>query len=111
VHDCSDGGAAVAMAEMALAGGTGFTMTVVAELPNPAAMLFGEDQGRAIVATRDPERVRELASAAQLFSIPVGTTGGDAIVFDLIGRGGVQKVSLADLRAAHEAFIPALMEP
>jgi phosphoribosylformylglycinamidine synthase len=111
VHDCSDGGAAVAMAEMALAGSIGFTMTVVAELPNPAAMLFGEDQGRALVATRDPERIRALASAAELFSIPVGVTGGDAITFDLVGRGGEQRVTLTDLRAAHEGFFPALMEP
>ncbi len=78
------------MAEMALAGGTGFTMTVVPQIANPAAMLFGEDQGRAIVSTSQPDRVRELAAAAQLFSIPVGTTGGDAIAFDLIDRGGEQ---------------------
>jgi phosphoribosylformylglycinamidine synthase len=110
VHDCSDGGAAVAMAEMALAGGTGFTTTVVPELPNPAAMLFGEDQGRAVVATSQPERVRELAAASQLFTIPVGITGGDTIVFDLVERGGEQRVTLADLRAAHEGFFPALME-
>jgi phosphoribosylformylglycinamidine synthase len=109
VHDCADGGAAVAMAEMAMAGGTGFTMTVVPELPNPAAMLFGEDQGRVLVATDQPERVRELAAAAQLFSIPVGITGGDAIAFDLVDRGGEQRVSLADLRTAHEAFLPELM--
>jgi phosphoribosylformylglycinamidine synthase len=110
VHDCADGGAAVAMAEMALAGGVGFSMTVVPELPNPAAMLFGEDQGRAVVSTSQPDRVRELAAAAQLFSIPVGTTGGDAIIFDLVDRGGEQKVGLADLRAAHEAFLPTLMQ-
>jgi phosphoribosylformylglycinamidine synthase len=109
VHDCSDGGAAVAMAEMALAGGIGFTMTVVPQLPNPAAMLFGEDQGRAVVATRDPDRVVALASAAQLFSITVGVTGGDSIIFDLVDRGGAQKLSLADLSAAHEAFLPELM--
>jgi phosphoribosylformylglycinamidine synthase len=109
VHDCADGGAAVAIAEMALAGGTGFTMTVVPALPDPAAMLFGEDQGRAVVATSQPDRVRELAAAAQLFSIPVGVTGSDAIVFDLVDRGGEQRLSLADLRAAHEAFLPGLM--
>lgn len=109
VHDCADGGAAVAMAEMALAGGTGFTMTVVPEIANPAAMLFGEDQGRAIVSTSQPDRIYDLASAAQLFSIPVGTTGGEAIVFDLVDRGGQQSLALADLRSAHEGFFPALM--
>jgi phosphoribosylformylglycinamidine synthase len=110
VHDCADGGAAVAMAEMALAGDVGFTMTLVPELPNPAAMLFGEDQGRAVVSTSQPDRVGEQAAAAQLFSIPVGTTGGDAITFDLVGRRGEQKVGLAELRTAHEAFLPTLMQ-
>ncbi|GAA3996080.1 phosphoribosylformylglycinamidine synthase subunit PurL [Sphingomonas humi] len=110
VHDCADGGAAVTMAEMALTGGTGFTMTIVPELPNPAAMLFGEDQGRLVVATSQPDRVREFAAQAELFSVPVGVTGGDAIVFDLVNRGGEQRVSLADLRTAHEGFFPALMK-
>ena len=109
VHDCSDGGAAVAVAEMALAASIGMSMTVVAEIPNPAAILFGEDQGRFVVSTRDPDKVRAIANQAQLFTVPIGTTGGDSLVFDLIGRGGRQSVSLAELRAAHEGFFPKLM--
>jgi phosphoribosylformylglycinamidine synthase II len=109
VHDCSDGGAAITIAEMALAGNIGMTMTVVQEIPNPAAILFGEDQGRYIVTTRDPEQVRVIANAAQLFTVPIGVTGGDALLFDLVGRGGEQSVSLAELRAAHEGFFPKLM--
>src|SRR4051812_18950066 len=35
VHDVSDGGALVAIAEMALAGNIGMTMTVVPQIPNP----------------------------------------------------------------------------
>jgi phosphoribosylformylglycinamidine synthase len=61
------------------------------------------------VTTRDPERVRAAANAARLFAVPIGTTGGDGITFDLAGRGGEQSVSLADLRAAHEGFFPKLM--
>jgi phosphoribosylformylglycinamidine synthase II len=109
VHDCSDGGAAVAIAEMALAGNIGMTMTVVPQIPNPAAILFGEDQARYIVATSDPDRVRAIANDAQLFAVAIGTTGGHALVFDLVDRGGSQSVSLADLRAAHESFFPKLM--
>jgi phosphoribosylformylglycinamidine synthase subunit PurL len=109
VHDCSDGGAAVAVAEMALAGNIGMAMAIVAEIPNPGALLFGEDQGRYVVTTRDPDQVRAIANAAQLFTVPIGTTGGDALVFDLVGRAGEQRVSLADLRAAHEGFFPKLM--
>jgi phosphoribosylformylglycinamidine (FGAM) synthase-like enzyme len=85
------------------------TMTVVQEIPNPAAILFGEDQGRYIVTTRDPEQVRAIANAAQLFTVPIGVTGGDALLFDLVARGGEQSVSLAELRAAHEGFFPKLM--
>ena len=109
VHDCSDGGAAVAVAEMALAGSVGLSMTMVPQIPNPGAILFGEDQGRYVVATRDPDRVRAIANGAQLFAVPIGLTGGDGVVFDLVGRGGPQGVSLADLRAAHEGFFPKLM--
>jgi phosphoribosylformylglycinamidine synthase len=85
------------------------TMTVVAEIPNPAAILFGEDQGRYVVTTRDPDQVRTIANAAQLFTVPIGTTGGDGLVFDLVGRGGRQSLPLADLRAAHEGFFAKLM--
>ena len=90
VHDFSDGGAAVAVAEMALAGEHRHAMTVVEQIPNPAAILFGEDQGRYVVTTRDPDAVRALANAAQLFAVPIGTTGGDALTFDLVDRGGSQ---------------------
>jgi phosphoribosylformylglycinamidine synthase len=109
VHDCSDGGAAVAVAEMALAGGIGMRMTVVEQIPNPGAILFGEDQGRYVVATAEPDRVRALANDAQLFAVPIGTTGGDRLTFDLLGRGGEQNVTLAELRTAHEGFFPKLM--
>src|SRR5215207_6491354 len=109
VHDCADGGAAVAVAEMALAANIGMTMTVVPQIPNVGAILFGEDQGRYVVTTPDPDRVREIANSAQLFAVPIGTTGGDALTFDLVDRGGPQKVSLSDLRAAHEGFFPKLM--
>jgi phosphoribosylformylglycinamidine synthase len=103
VHDSSDGGALVAIAEMALAGGIGVELTLPA-VPNPAAILFGEDQGRYLVTTRDPESVIGLANAANLFSAPIGRTGGAAI--NIAG----QSIPLADLRAAHEGFFPALMQ-
>ncbi len=109
VHDCSDGGAGIALAEMALAGNIGMTMTIVPQIPNVGAILFGEDQGRYVVTTKDPDRVRSLANSAQLFAVPLGTTGGDALTFDLVDRGGPQSVSLADLRQAHEGFFPRLM--
>jgi len=94
---------------MALAGNIGMTMPVVPQIANPAATLFGEDQGRYVVTTSDGAAVRARATAANLFSIPLGTTGGDALIFDMIERGGPQSISLSDLRTAHEAFFPTLI--
>jgi phosphoribosylformylglycinamidine synthase len=108
VHDVSDGGALVAIAEMALAGGIGAEVKLPTAA-NPAAVLFGEDQGRMLVTTRWPESVRAIANAAQLFAIEIGTTGGDSIVIRSSSRGTQESVSLAALRAAHEGFFLALM--
>jgi phosphoribosylformylglycinamidine synthase len=109
VHDCADGGAAVTLAEMALAGDIGASVPVVPEIDNPGAILFGEDQGRYLVTTRDAEQVTSRVRAAALLAIPIGTTGGDAIIFDMIARGGPSSVRLQDLRSAHESFFPRLM--
>jgi phosphoribosylformylglycinamidine synthase len=102
VHDISDGGALVAIAEMVLASGTGVELTLP-NVPDPAAIFFGEDQGRMLVTTTDPDAVKAAASAAKIFSAPIGRTGGDS----LAGPGF--SVELADLRAAHESFFPRLM--
>ena len=108
IHDVSDGGALVAIAEMALAGGIGAEVKLPSAR-NAAAVLFGEDQGRMLVTTRWAEGVRAIANAAQLFAIEVGTTGGDAIVIRSSATGLSEAVSLSELRAAHEGFFPALM--
>ncbi|NUQ18727.1 MAG: phosphoribosylformylglycinamidine synthase subunit PurL [Sphingomonas sp.] len=102
VHDVSDGGALVAIAEMAIAGAIGARLSLPA-VANPASVLFGEDQGRILVTTGDPEAVTARASAASLFVAPIGVIGGLAV------EGPGFSASLADLRAAHEGFFPKLM--
>jgi phosphoribosylformylglycinamidine synthase len=101
-HDVSDGGALVAIAEMALAGGIGAEVTLP-DVPNPAVILFGEDQGRAIVTTSDPHSVIAAASAVDIFAAAIGKTRGTAVA------GPGFSLSIADLRAAHEGFFPKLM--
>ena len=103
VHDCSDGGALIAIAEMALAGNIGATLVLPA-FANPAAILFGEDQARFIVTTRDVDSVVARAAAANLMASPIGSVGGDVIA------GNDLHIPLATLRAAHEGFFPALMD-
>jgi len=110
VHDCSDGGAAVALAEMALAGNIGFTSTVSPQLDDLAGLYFGEDQGRYLVTTLDPESVMQQAAMAGINAVPVGVTGGKACTFRFAAAGHEQSVSLDNLRAANEAFFKDWME-
>ena len=69
VHDISDGGLAVALAEMAIAGGIGATIELPASLPEHG-FLFGEDQARYIL-TASPEGAREITGAARLGGRPL----------------------------------------
>jgi phosphoribosylformylglycinamidine synthase len=88
VHDISDGGLIVTIAEMALAGKIGATLDVALT----TASAFGEDQSRYVVTA--PAGV-EIAGA-----VKIGTVGGDSVA----------GVSIDALRSAHEGFFPALMD-
>ncbi len=88
VHDLSDGGLLVALAEMALAGNKGFTLDV--ELT--AASAFGEDQSRYLVTA------------------PAGVTVDGAQRIGQVGGQTVLNIALTKLRAANEAFFPTWME-
>jgi phosphoribosylformylglycinamidine synthase subunit PurL len=103
VHDVSDGGAIVAIAEMALAGKVGADLVSC-----PFDRLndwFSEDQARYIVTTDDIANVLHSAHLAAIPCTLLGYVGGDAITFT-----GMRGVPLADLRAAHEGFFPKLMD-
>jgi len=90
VHDVSDGGLLVALAEMALAGGIGCTVEEIGD----HFTAFGEDQARYVVTSA----VAETIQAAGIPMTRIGTTGGSAI------RGPGFAVELAELREANEAF-------
>lgn len=93
VHDISDGGLLVTIAEMALAGSTGATLDALT-----TAEAFGEDQGLYIITATE--------GALDGAAVPVkriGTTGGDTVTVDSAS------VTLAALRDAYESFFPALM--
>src|SRR5690606_33253985 len=74
-HDISDGGLAVALAEMAMASGIGAS---VGAPPggDAIAAFFGEDQGRYLVTARAAvaERLRARAEAAGVALVAIGTT-------------------------------------
>ena len=110
VHDCADGGAAVAMAEMALAGNLGFTSVIAPNLPPLAGLYFGEDQGRYVVTARDMSEIAARAKAAGIAAVPIGQTGGEACVFRKQADGSESTVTLTALREANEAFFRDWMD-
>jgi phosphoribosylformylglycinamidine synthase len=108
VHDLSDGGLAVALAEMAMASRTGATVSQPSGDPIP--QFFGEDQGRYIVAlpfAADSERFAELEARAKQLGISlavIGTTGGRELKL-----GNAHAIPLDELSAAHESWFPRFM--
>jgi phosphoribosylformylglycinamidine synthase len=105
VHDLSDGGLAVALAEMAMAGGVGATIeTLPAGIPH--AVLFGEDQARYILAVpaNEADAVLAQAKASGVAALRLGTTGGDALTLP-----GERPISVEALRLAHESWLPNYM--
>jgi phosphoribosylformylglycinamidine synthase len=106
VHDTSDGGLLVAIAEMALAGNLGVELfPYEGKLPGHAVW-FGEDQGRYVLGV-DPMRAEEVLDRARLLALQariIARTGGDALVLK-----GEDPLPLDDLRVAHEAWLPDFM--
>ena len=105
VHDVSDGGVAVAVAEMALAGNIGASVGQ-AGLPDAIPFWYGEDQARYLIAApfAQAEKIVAEARDAGIIVAELGKTGGDAILIDDKNR-----VPLAALRAAHEGWFPGFM--
>ncbi len=106
VHDCSSGGLGLAVAEMAMASGIGAHINALNDA-NPIAVFYGEDQGRYVLTVKeaDVDQVQVRAEAAGVFCPWIGRTGGSNVVL-----GDAKPVAVEDLKTAHEAWFPALMD-
>jgi phosphoribosylformylglycinamidine synthase II len=109
VHDLSDGGLAVALAEMAMASGIGAKVNQL-EAGDPIPQFFGEDQGRYLVTIREFPDLEDFArfmarvNDAGIFAPWIGTTGGSELKL-----GNARAIPVAELRAAHESWFPRFM--
>jgi phosphoribosylformylglycinamidine synthase len=106
VHDVSDGGLLVALAEMAISSDIGALLLAAPESIVPHAYWFGEDQERYIVTIPAEEAGLVLAKmkGAGVPCARIGTTGGDAIAV-----AGEAPVQVASLKAGFESWFPAYM--
>jgi len=102
VHDISDGGLLVAVAEMAMAGGIGAML----EKPEGIAALFGEDQARYLLALPE-EAAKAVVAEARASGVKaeiIGNTGGVHL-----SAPGMAKTHIAGLKSAHETWFPSFM--
>ncbi len=96
--DLSDGGLALAAFELAEAGGIGVTLDT-----GGTARLFGEDQGRYLIACA-PDEAEPLLAAAEAAGVPlakVGQFGGDTVAL------GKRQAPLADLVSIYRTSFAA----
>jgi phosphoribosylformylglycinamidine (FGAM) synthase-like enzyme len=103
VHDLSDGGLLVALAEMAMPARIGAKIALPGT-GDAIAFLYGEDQARYLVVTADAERILVDAKAAGVPATLLGTTGGDKIAVE-----GAGEIAIAALARAHEGWFPNYM--
>jgi len=106
VHDVSDGGLLIALAEMAMAGRIGATLDA-APTDTPAhAFWFGEDQGRYVVTVKasDVDAVIARADEASVPAQRLGTTGGDTLAL-----AGEAPIAVKALIERFEGWLPAYM--
>jgi phosphoribosylformylglycinamidine synthase len=100
-HDCSKGGIAVALAEMAIAGSIGFKVHLDS-IPNSCKqideLLFSETQSRYIIATKDPENVQKELSAKGVRFAELGKTIPTNIEF-IKGKRDMINLSLKQLQS------------
>jgi phosphoribosylformylglycinamidine synthase len=101
LHDCSDGGVAVTLAEMAIAGEVGFRVAI-----GDARMCFSESASRVVLSVA-PTALNEVlgrASSAKVPAMVLGDAGGDELRSD-----GAFAVSLEAATSAWRDAIPSIM--
>ncbi|MDP2948308.1 MAG: phosphoribosylformylglycinamidine synthase subunit PurL, partial [Chloroflexota bacterium] len=81
-HDCAEGGLAVALAEMGMAGGVGLDASGLEMRGRLDAVLFGEGQSRIVVAVAagTGRRLEELAAEHDVPLAYIGRVGGQRLI-------------------------------
>ncbi|HRX73897.1 MAG TPA: phosphoribosylformylglycinamidine synthase subunit PurL [Hyphomonas sp.] len=115
VHDVSDGGIACAATELALAGGTGLTLSLedVGTQETRATDLFCEAHARYLLSV-PPGAQQEIVALGNSLGINAGWCGkveGDnvTVVSEPVEARIIASVPLRKLRDAHEGWMPSYM--
>jgi phosphoribosylformylglycinamidine synthase len=111
VHDCADGGLAVALAEKAFAKGVGARVNLASNGLPAEFVLFGEDASRILISC-DPaktSRIQQIAAEHGIAADVLGETTGDRLEISVDGAGVVAS-ALSDLKAAYESALKSVLQ-
>ncbi|MFI7585755.1 phosphoribosylformylglycinamidine synthase subunit PurL [Spongisporangium articulatum] len=105
-HDLSDGGLAQALVEASLRFGVGASVNLEHVHADAFTALFSESTARAVVAVRaaDVDAFRARCAQAEVPVAAIGATGGENLTVS-----GQFTLTLDELRAAHTATLPAVL--
>ncbi|MGB8364233.1 MAG: phosphoribosylformylglycinamidine synthase subunit PurL [Rhizomicrobium sp.] len=112
VHDVSDGGLLVAVAEMAIAGNVSALVEAPSE-SNAIGFWFGEDQGRYVISVPEALAPAILAAArdCNVCASRIGNTGqsSNSVPGLVVGKREGTGLEFKMLRHAHENWFPCYM--
>ncbi|MEM9574995.1 MAG: AIR synthase-related protein, partial [Pseudomonadota bacterium] len=107
-HDLSDGGLAIALAEMSIASGKGVNVVLGEEQPMHA-LLFGEDQARYLITVPvDMAQFLQVnaADAGVPFNV-LGSVDGDMLHIE---GSSTANIAVSALKSAYEGWFPDYMD-
>ncbi len=105
-HDCGDGGLAIALAESAIAGDTGFAVSLPEDAPWYVT-LFSESASRVVVSV-DEAKAAAFEALAERHGVPfarIGETGGPRISID-----GLLETTVEVARETSTGILPAILD-
>ena len=109
-HDCSKGGIAISLAEMAIAGSIGMKIDLNT-IPNSCSrideLLFSETHSRYIVSTKEADRVHRVLASAGVPFAEIGNVIGTNFEF-FKGKKMIIRLPLKQLRSHYDRLEKAL---
>jgi phosphoribosylformylglycinamidine synthase len=110
VHDCSDGGVAVALAEKTFAKGVGARVNFISGGLPAEFVLFGEDASRILLSCDAGQvgGIQEVAGQLGVVAEVVGETGSDRVEI-LVDGDSVVSVAVSELSAGYEGALEAAL--
>lgn len=106
VHDVSDGGLLVAIADMAIASGLGAELRAAPDDIAAEAYWFGEDQARYVVTVpaENKDAVLTELQTAQIPANEIGVVSGSDLIIE-----GADSLAITQLTERFEAYLPNLL--